>query len=52
MIQLELFYDTVPRLKGFTVGFEVLSGTTLDQVRTLVNTINEKIIGVIVTPNG
>ena len=51
MIQLELFHNTVPRLKGFNVGFEVLSGTTLDQARTLVDEINERIVGVIVTPN-
>jgi hypothetical protein len=36
MIQLELFHDTVSRLKGFSVGFELLSGMTLDQVKTLV----------------
>ena len=52
MIQLELFHDTVSRLKGFSVGFEVLSGTTLDQVKTLVDEINERIVGVIVTPKG
>jgi hypothetical protein len=52
MIQLELFHDTVSRLKGFNVGFEVLSGTTLNQARTLVDDINERIVGVIITPNG
>ena len=52
VIQLELFHDTVSRLKGFKVGFEVLSGTTLAQARTLTEAINERIVGVIVTPNG
>jgi hypothetical protein len=52
MIQLELFHDTVSRLKGFKAEFEVLSGTRLDQARTLVDDINERIVGVIVTPNG
>jgi hypothetical protein len=52
MIQLELFHDTVSRLKGFKVEFEVLSGTTLDQTRTLVDEMNERIVGVIVTPEG
>jgi hypothetical protein len=52
MIQLELFHDTVSRLKGFKVEFEALSGTTLDQARTLVDDLNERIVGVIVTPNG
>ena len=52
MIRLELFHDTVSSLKGVKVGFEVLSGTTLDQARTLVDDINERIVGVIVTPKG
>ena len=51
VIQLELFHDTVSRLKGFKVGFEVLSGTTLDQARTLADLMNERIIGAMVTPN-
>jgi hypothetical protein len=52
MIQLELFHDTVSRLKVFKVGFEVLSGTTADQARALADAMNERIVGVIVTPNG
>src|SRR5690348_15090518 len=35
VIQLELFHDTVSRLKSFKVGFEVLSGTTPDQAKNL-----------------
>src|SRR5258708_5599131 len=33
VIQLELFHDTVAGLKTMSVGFEVLSGTTVDQAR-------------------
>jgi hypothetical protein len=50
LIRLELFHDTVAGLKSITVGFEVLSGTTLEQTRTLVDTMNERIIGVAVSP--
>ena len=50
VIQLELFHETVSHLKSFTVGFEVLGGVTPEQVRTLVDSMNEKIVGVIVTP--
>jgi hypothetical protein len=50
LIRLELFHDTVPGLKSITVGFEVLSGTTLEQARTLVDRMNERIIGVAVSP--
>ncbi len=50
LIRLELLHDTVAGLKSITVGFEVLSGTTLEQTRTLVDTMNERIIGVAVSP--
>jgi hypothetical protein len=50
LIRLELFHDIVAGLKPITVGFEVLSGTTLEQTRTLVDTMNERIIGVAVSP--
>jgi hypothetical protein len=49
-IRLELFHDTVSSLRK--LEFEVLSGTTADQVRTLVGAMNEMILGVIVTPKG
>lgn len=50
VIQLELFHDTVPGLRPLSVGFELLSGTTLDQARTLVDAMNERIVGVVATP--
>jgi hypothetical protein len=37
-----------PALKP--IGFEMLSGTTLEQARTLVEAMNERIVGVAVTP--
>jgi hypothetical protein len=49
-IRLELFHDTVPSLGSLTVGFEMLSGTTPEQARTLVEAMNERIVGVAVTP--
>jgi hypothetical protein len=49
VIQLELFHDTVSPLRSLTVGFDVLGGMTSEQVRTLVDSMNEKIVGVIVT---
>jgi hypothetical protein len=49
VIELQLFHDTVAGLKSITVGFEMLSGTTLEQSRTLVDKMNERIIGVVVT---
>ncbi len=51
VILLELYHNTVPRLNSLTIGFEVLGGSTLEQARTLVDAMNEKIVGVIVTPS-
>jgi hypothetical protein len=50
MIKLELFHDTVSHLRSLSVGFEMLSGVTLEQARTLVDAMNERIIEVIVAP--
>lgn len=49
-IRLELFHDSVPSLKSLTVGFELLSGTTPAQLKALLDVINERIVGTIVTP--
>jgi hypothetical protein len=48
-IRLELFHDTISPLRSVTVGFEVLSGTTAEQVKSLVDAMNERIVGVIVS---
>jgi hypothetical protein len=50
LIRLELFHDSVPSLSSLTVEFEVLSGTTAELARILVGVMNERIVGVIVTP--
>jgi hypothetical protein len=49
VIQLELFHDTLSLLASVTIGFELLSGVTPDQARTLVDAMNERIVGVVVT---
>jgi hypothetical protein len=49
VIKLELLHDSVSHLKSLTVGFEVLGGVTPEQARTLVDSMNERIVGVIVT---
>jgi hypothetical protein len=51
-IRLELFHDSVPSLKSFIVGFELLSGTTPAQLKALLDVMNERIVGTIVTPKG
>jgi hypothetical protein len=49
-VRLELFHDSVPALKFLTVGFEVLSGTTPAQLKALLDVMNERIVGTMVTP--
>jgi hypothetical protein len=49
-IRLELFHDSVPSLKSLTIGFEVLGGTTPAQLKALLDAMNERIVGTIVTP--
>jgi hypothetical protein len=51
VIRLELFHDSAPVLKGLHVEFELLSGTTREQVSKLVEAMNERIVGVIATPD-
>jgi hypothetical protein len=48
VIQLELFHDTLSLLASVTIGFELLGGVTPDQARTLVDAMNERIVGVVV----
>jgi hypothetical protein len=48
-VRLELFHDTIAALKSFSVGFEVLNGTTPAQVKALLEVMNERIVGVILT---
>jgi hypothetical protein len=48
-IDLELFHD-VPSIETISVSFELLSGVSLEQAKTLVNAMNERIVGVAVFP--
>jgi hypothetical protein len=48
-IRLELFHE-VPSLATFSIGFEMLRGVTLLEAKKLVEMMNERIVGVIVTP--
>jgi hypothetical protein len=48
-IKLELFHE-VPSMATFSIGFEMLRGVTLPEAKKLVEMMNERIVGVIVTP--
>ena len=47
-IAMELFHDTVPTFPTARITFELLSGTTLVQAKTLAETMNERILGIVV----
>jgi len=50
LIRLELLNDAVASLRSLSVELELLSGTTPEVARTLVDVMNESIVGVVVTP--
>jgi hypothetical protein len=48
-IKLDLFHQTVSCLAGMTIEFEVMGGTTLQQAKVLAESINDKVLGIVVT---
>ncbi len=48
-LKLDIFHETIPMLAGKTIELELLSGTTAKQAKDLAESINERMIGVIVT---
>ena len=49
VIRMEMFHHTVPSLADMTVEFELLSGTTPDQARKLAESVNDRVIGILVS---
>ena len=49
VVRVEMFHQTVPALAGMTLEFELLSGTTPDQARKLAESVNDRVIGVLIT---
>ena len=50
VIELRLHHETVTALKDVHVGFELLNGIGLEQAKKIVETLNENVIGLLVTP--
>ncbi len=44
-----MFHQTVPALADMTLDFELLSGTTPDQARKAAESMNDRVIGVLIT---
>jgi hypothetical protein len=49
VIRMEMFHQTVPSLTGMTLDLELLSGTTPDQARKLAESVNDRVIGILIT---
>jgi hypothetical protein len=49
VIRMEMFHQTVPSLTDMTVEFELLTGTTPDQAKKAAETMNDRVIGVVIT---
>lgn len=49
VIRMEMFHQTVPSLAEMTLEFELLSGTTPDQARKLAESVNDRVIGILIT---
>ncbi len=48
-LKLDLFHQTVPALQGLTIEFEMMGGTTPQQARALAESINDRVIGIVVS---
>jgi len=49
ILRMELFHGTIPLLAGATIDFELLTGTTLAQARTVADAVNERILSLVIT---
>jgi hypothetical protein len=49
VIRMEMFHQTVPSLTDMTLDLELLSGTTPDQARRLAESVNDRVIGILIT---
>jgi hypothetical protein len=49
VLRLELFHGTIPALAGTTIDFELLTGTTLPQAKSVADAANERILSLVLT---
>lgn len=49
-LRVELFHDTLPTLARRSMGFELLRGTSVEDARKLADLMNERILGVVISP--
>ena len=49
VLVVELYQDTIPALKGASVGFDLLGGTRVETAKKLAEMLNEHILDMFVT---
>ena len=49
VVTVQLLHDTIPSLYHATVGFDLLSGTRIEQAKKLADLLNEYVLDVFVT---
>jgi hypothetical protein len=49
VLVVQLYQDTIPMLKGVSLGFDLLGGMSVEQVKKLAETLNEHILDIFVT---
>jgi hypothetical protein len=49
VVIVELLHETIPSLKGTTIGFGLLGGTSLNQVKKIADLLNEYVLELFVT---
>jgi hypothetical protein len=49
VIEFRLHHETISALKGVHIGFELLNGIGPEQAKKIVETLNENVIGLLVT---
>jgi len=49
LLILQLYQETIPALKGATLGFDMLGGAKLDAAKKLAEMLNEHVLDMFVT---
>jgi hypothetical protein len=49
LIVVQLYQDTIPMLKGVSIGFDLLGGTRVEEAEKLAGMMTERVLGMFVT---
>ncbi|MGA2003515.1 MAG: hypothetical protein ABSG70_09040 [Terriglobales bacterium] len=49
LLVVQLYQETLPALKGSTIGFDLLNGVRPEAAKTLADTLNEHVLDMFIT---